>query len=344
MRTLSAIFILAATATVQEAKAQIKAVSQTDGSAVTYASVFKDDGSLAGTTGRDGILSLPKGYAGRVTIQHINYETKEVKTDTLTHSTVLLKPFMHDIPEVSVTAEQPEYVRMTAFVRQYTIVDSIPSVFRESLCDYYIPVKKGKSRMKIRSSRYFMSKDVPENDAVFYELDYPRETGGTLLGRIKKDKRDSILNSLSKGDVRIPDIRGSIFKIRQNRADSTISVSLDSLFTTNDFSFSLFGIRMRCVNRSETETYTFNGHTMPTYKNMLTDSEYLCNYYRFGRLRKEKRFDEFTDIYFLGVSYASKDAAKAASKDRTREPFTMPSGIPPISKPLEEAVSKMKSM
>ena len=60
--------------------AQIRLIDVADGSPVQAASVFVDGGRCVGVSGNDGLLPLPKGYNGMVTVQHINYGSKEFRT------------------------------------------------------------------------------------------------------------------------------------------------------------------------------------------------------------------------------------------------------------------------
>ena len=49
--------------------AQIRLIDVADGSPVQAASVFVDGGRCVGVSGNDGLLPLPKGYNGMVTVQ-----------------------------------------------------------------------------------------------------------------------------------------------------------------------------------------------------------------------------------------------------------------------------------
>lgn len=48
--------------------------------------------------------------------------------------------------------------------------------------------------------------------------------------------------------------------------------------------------------------------------------------------------DMYEELYVTGVRYATKAERKAAMKDKTAEPLVVPADVPPLSKPLEEAV------
>ena len=126
------------------ANAQIRLVDAADGSPVQAASVFVEGGKCVGASGNDGSLPLPKGYNGAVTVQHINYGSREFRADTVSGGTVRLTPYIYNIPEVTAKYERPDYLVITAYVRQYTMSNSIPSDFQEGLYDFYVPIKARK--------------------------------------------------------------------------------------------------------------------------------------------------------------------------------------------------------
>lgn len=72
--------------------AQIKIVDMADSCPVHAASVFISGNRCVGVSGVDGLLPLPKGYKGKVTVNHINYYEKEFLADTVSSGVVMLKP------------------------------------------------------------------------------------------------------------------------------------------------------------------------------------------------------------------------------------------------------------
>lgn len=120
--------------------AQIKIVDMTDSSTVHAASVFISGNRCVGVSGADGLLPLPKGYKGKVTVNHINYYEKQFLADTVSSGVVMLKPRAYAIPEVEAKVGEPDYLVISAYYRRYRFTDSVPTAFREGLYDYYLPI------------------------------------------------------------------------------------------------------------------------------------------------------------------------------------------------------------
>ena len=133
--------------------AQIRLIDGADGSPVQAASVFIDGGKCVGVSDSNGTLPLPKGYTGTVTVQHLNYTGKEFRADTVSNNTVRLTPYTYTIPEVTAKYERPDYMVITAYQRSYMILDSVPSSFSDAVYDYYIPLRHGRIKRKMRSAR-----------------------------------------------------------------------------------------------------------------------------------------------------------------------------------------------
>lgn len=133
--------------------AQIKIVDMTDSSTVHAASVFISGNRCVGVSGADGLLPLPKGYKGKVTVNHINYYEKEFLADTVSSGVVMLEPRAYAIPEVEAKVGEPDYLVISAYYRRYRFTDSVPTAFREGLYDYYLPIGSGRVRCKTRSEK-----------------------------------------------------------------------------------------------------------------------------------------------------------------------------------------------
>lgn len=136
-KTLFSILLLLSSLCVS---AQIKIVDMTDSCTVHAASVFISGNRCVGVSGADGLLPLPKGYKGKVTVNHINYYEKEFLADTVSNGVVMLRPRAYAIPEVEAMVGEPDYLVISAYCRAYIYTDSVPTSFREGLYDYYLPI------------------------------------------------------------------------------------------------------------------------------------------------------------------------------------------------------------
>lgn len=149
-KTLFSFFLLMSALCVS---AQIKIVDMTDSSTVHAASVFISGNRCVGVSGADGLLPLPKGYKGKVTVNHINYYEKEFLADTVSSGVVMLRPRAYAIPEVEAKVGEPDYLVISAYCRAYVFTDSVPTSFREGLYDYYLPIGSGRVKCKTRSEK-----------------------------------------------------------------------------------------------------------------------------------------------------------------------------------------------
>ena len=324
------------------ANAQIRLVDAADGSPVQAASVFVEGGKCVGASGNDGSLPLSREYNGMVTVQHINYGSREFRADTVSGGTVRLTPYIYNIPEVTAKYERPDYLVITAYERSYMIIDSIPSSFCDAVYDYYVPLRHGRVRRKMRSMRNLHKVRSQENSQSEF---YSSPTMIKLKKKTLLDKfRDKgyLADSTASGTVdrgRAGDVKG----VRRDPIGKTLTVYVDSVFANRKRrTVSLFGIKIRFENYKKGETYDTSGTSSPTLKNLVNMYEYLDMYMRPGKKFEMKRCETFEDLYVIGVSYATKNEMKAAMKAEDTEPLVVPPSIPPLSKPLAEAVSRMK--
>ncbi len=323
------------------AKAQIKAVDRADGSPVQYASVFLADGTCIGTSDKSGVLPLPKGYSGMVTIQHINYGSHTFNTDTVKGGTVLMSSYTYSVPEAVCSYARPDYMVISAYARSYQMADSVPASFLEGMYDFYIPMDKGRARRKIRWAREVFRTDLlgDNGDYFLYTNDIPKMNGKTIYGYFKSE---GWLNDSTGSYVIGHGKRGIVAGVKRDTAMKTLEVYYDSIFTADDLKFGFLGLSMRLTDMSMSETY-HAGDSLPRLRDLLRTYKYQCHYDRFhGKKKPEVRVDEFNEVFVTGISYASKQDMKAALKDKTYTRQPIPDGIPPLSQPLTDAIERMK--
>lgn len=327
---------------VMPVNAQIRIVDGTDGCPVQAASVFVDGGKCVGVSGTDGTLPLPKGYKGTVTVQHINYTSHEFRTDTVSNNTVRLTPYTYAIPEVTAKYERPDYLVITAYERSYMITDSVPSSFSDAVFDYYIPLRHGRIRRKALSTRNLHKIRQKENGQSEY---YTSPTMIKLKKRSLLDKfrdkgylDDSIANGIMKRSR-----NGSIQAIKSDTVAKTLTVYTDSAFGGSEGkSYNFFGMKFHFYSYKKSETYDTR-HGTPTLRNLVSMYEYLDMSLNLpGKKFKEVRGQTFEGLYVTGIRHCTKKEMKAAMKAEAQRTVTVPQGIPPLSAPLAEAVSRMK--
>ena len=330
-KTLFSFFLLMSALCVS---AQIKIVDMTDSSTVHAASVFISGNRCVGVSGADGLLPLPNGYKGKVTVNHINYYEKEFLADTVSSGVVMLKPRAYAIPEVEAKVGEPDYLVISAYCRAYVFTDSVPTSFREGLYDYYFPIGSGRVKCKTRSEKKVHTLDDKYGfSRSFFSWRY------MLLENLPKS---DIFTDTASDKVVSRGWKGCVLGLKNDTVNKTFTAYCDSAFAGADsLTINIFGYKIRFMGIKEGEVYSTK-YGQPKLSNLLR--RYCCVNAKGKTPGKNPMtpIDMYEELYVTGVRYATKAERKAAMKDKTAEQLVVPADVPPLSKPLEEAVSQMK--
>lgn len=330
-KTLFSFFLLMSALCVS---AQIKIVDMTDSSTVHAASVFISGNRCVGVSGADGLLPLPKGYKGKVTVNHINYYEKEFLADTVSSGVVMLRPRAYAIPEVEAKVGEPDYLVISAYCRAYVFTDSVPTSFREGLYDYYLPIGSGRVKCKTRSEKKVHTLDDKYGfSRSFFSWRY------MLLENLPKS---DIFTDTASDKVVSRGWKGCVLGLKNDTVNKTFTAYCDSAFAGADsLTINIFGYKIRFMGIKEGEVYSTK-YGQPKLSNLLR--RYCCVNAK-GKTPGKNPMTPiymYEELYVTGVRYATKAERKAAMKDKTAEQLVVPADVPPLSKPLEEAVSQMK--
>lgn len=330
-KTLFSFFLLMSALCVS---AQIKIVDMTDSSTVHAASVFISGNRCVGVSGADGLLPLPKGYKGKVTVNHINYYEKEFLADTVSSGVVMPRPRAYAIPEVEAKVGEPDYLVISAYCRAYVFTDSVPTSFREGLYDYYLPIGSGRVKCKTRSEKKVHTLDDKYGfSRSFFSWRY------MLLENLPKS---DIFTDTASDKVVSRGWKGCVLGLKNDTVNKTFTAYCDSAFAGADsLTINIFGYKIRFMGIKEGEVYSTK-YGQPKLSNLLR--RYCCVNAKGKTPGKNPMtpIDMYEELYVTGVRYATKAERKAAMKDKTAEQLVVPADVPPLSKPLEEAVSQMK--
>lgn len=326
-KTLFSFFLLMSALCVS---AQIKIVDMTDSSTVHAASVFISGNRCVGVSGADGLLPLPKGYKGKVTVNHINYYEKEFLADTVSSGVVMLRPRAYAIPEVEAKVGEPDYLVISAYCRAYVFTDSVPTSFREGLYDYYLPIGSGRVKCKTRSEKKVHTLDDKYGfSRSFFSWRY------MLLENLPKS---DIFTDTASDKVVSRGWKGCVLGLKNDTVNKTFTAYCDSAFAGADsLTINIFGYKIRFMGIKEGEVYSTK-YGQPKLSNLLR--RYCCVNAKGKTPGKNPMtpIDMYEELYVTGVRYATKAERKAAMKDKTAEQLVVPADVPPLSKPLEEAV------
>lgn len=314
--------------------AQIKIVDMADSSPVHAASVFISGNRCVGVSGADGLLPLPKGYKGKVTVNHINYYEKEFLADTVSNGVVMLKPRAYAIPEVEAKVGEPDYLVISAYHRRYIFTDSVPTAFREGVYDYYLPIGRGRVRCKTRSE-----KNVRKEGESCYSSLPLLSWRYMLLDRLPKS---DIVTDTASDKVVSRGWKGSVLGLKNDTVNKTFTAYCDSAYAGADsLTLKFFGYKFRFTGCKEGEVYSTK-YGQPKLSSLLRRYYYLNAKGKAPGKNPMTSIDMYEELYVTGVRYATKAERKAAMKDKTAEPLVVPADVPPLSKPLIEAVSQIK--
>ena len=262
-KTLFSFFLLMSALCVS---AQIKIVDMTDSSTVHAASVFISGNRCVGVSGADGLLPLPKGYKGKVTVNHINYYEKEFLADTVSSGVVMLRPRAYAIPEVEAKVGEPDYLVISAYCRAYVFTDSVPTSFREGLYDYYLPIGSGRVKCKTRSEKKVHTLDDKYGfSRSFFSWRY------MLLENLPKS---DIFTDTASDKVVSRGWKGCVLGLKNDTVNKTFTAYCDSAFAGADsLTINIFGYKIRFMGIKEGEVYSTK-YGQPKLSNLLR--RYCC--------------------------------------------------------------------
>lgn len=262
-KTLFSILLLLSSLCVS---AQIKIVDMTDSSTVHAASVFISGNRCVGVSGADGLLPLPKGYKGKVTVNHINYYEKVFLADTVSSGVVMLRPRAYAIPEVEAKVGEPDYLVISAYCRAYVFTDSVPTSFREGLYDYYLPIGSGRVKCKTRSEKKVHTLDDKYGfSRSFFSWRY------MLLENLPKS---DIFTDTASDKVVSRGWKGCVLGLKNDTVNKTFTAYCDSAFAGADsLTINIFGYKIRFMGIKEGEVYSTK-YGQPKLSNLLR--RYCC--------------------------------------------------------------------
>ena len=308
-KTLFSILLLLSSLCVS---AQIKIVDMTDSSTVHAASVFISGNRCVGVSGADGLLPLPKGYKGKVTVNHINYYEKEFLADTVSSGVVMLKPRAYAIPEVEAMVGEPDYLVISAYCRAYIYTDSVPTSFREGLYDYYLPIGsvgseehpslssllerligKGRVRCKTRSE-----KNVRKEGESYYSSLPLLSWYYMLLDRLPKS---DIVTDKASDKVVSHGWKGSVLGLKNDTVNKTFTAYCDSAYTGADsLTVKFFGYKVRFIGCKEGEVYSTK-YGKPKLSSLLRRYYYLNAKGKAPGKNPMTPIDRYEELYVTGV-------------------------------------------
>ena len=166
------------------AKAQFKIVDEQDGKPVAGAYVFSSAGNLLCISDADGNIQK---LDGTVTVSNLSYEPMTVDAAKTT-GIVYMRQKAYTLPEV--TVGNAAYVKLSGAFRDICRNDGKTILYREGLMDFYIDMKSGKIKRRVRACRQYEAQGLRK--IVNFKIAILGMAQSTDLSRIKYIKRDTI--------------------------------------------------------------------------------------------------------------------------------------------------------
>lgn len=315
-------------------KAQIYLVDEDTNEAVNAASIFNNEtGKLIGLTNEKGALPAEALKIKNLTVQHINYGSKQISAADIVNDTILIKALTFNIPGITVNKDQKMILRMKAYTRSYSFVDNQPVAISEGIRNLYFKNSDEEKNPKIKtvSERAFVDREYYDSQSMWIQAiadpDYPmffKIKNYALYDTLKNDRKLSVYDKKGKRFV---------VYMKEDAKNQTCEIVTDSGFVEAPFNMPLF--RLSFTNLYINEKY-----------NIKNGSPKLANLLSFTRmmrivLNKSKRFVDLVDEYYpMEFEYITKEKMTEERKDKSTKPFARPENMPGLNPLMEKAIKK----
>ena len=300
-------------------KAQFRIVNEQDGKPVSGAYVFSSKGTLLCISDADGNV---KQQEGMVTISNLAYEPLTVDA-AKEKGTVCMKPKAYTLPEVAV--DKAEYVKLSGAFRDICRNNGKTILYREGLADFYINIKPGKAKRRVRACRQY---ELPTlRRLINFNVAILGEARSFDISRIRFIKCDSV--SGTSGD-------STFYKshYRGTSADSAI-IYLNS-HREGVYRFIIDGTKYNrpasLLLNVKTQLFDWTLSSLKHSWSSLLSYRRVYNYdYRPLPTKAPIAAEEINDFVTTDVKTMTKEEAKAEMKDHSEtDQFTLPDCLPAI--------------
>lgn len=315
--------------------AQVLIKDQDTGETIPFVHIFDSDGYLGavsdinGQIAQEDILRLTQSAESILNIQHIAYETREIIPSVLADSKeILLTERSLALDEIIVTPQidSYDYVRLRTFFRSYVLQDNEPLYYVDGIVSYYIPRKKGKTRIALEQHRIFHNKQLDaKNRLNNFFVNVSNKPGlPEQIDALSELNRKYNLRNYENGQYIVR--KDSIVGYVHRKAETGQAIAhIDRLAPDSVKSFKLGSLRIE-KNRG----YGSTQYTSSCEKNSLGAKDIISakEFYstQFAHIKKELsvEIETLKEIYVLDKSFIMKD-------DVSKIEFVKSHRIPAIS-------------
>lgn len=300
-------------------RAQIKIIDEQDGKPIAGAYVFSSDNHLLCMSDADGNI---KPLDGNVTISVMSYEPKTIDASKV-KGVVHLKQKPYTLHEV--TVHRAEYVKLSGVFRDICRNNGKTILYREGISDFYINMKTGKIRRRVRACRQYEHPKL--RSLVNFNIAILGHAESTNLANIKYLKRDTV--SSVRGDTTF--YKSNYHGISSDDAIMYIDTHQEGVYR-HVIDNNKFRLKLNPMLDIKTDlcdwTYSSEKGTWST----LLSFRKIWNYeYRKLPIKKPIAAEELSDYVVTGVQTLSKEEATAELKNKSEtSDFILPDCLPYI--------------
>ena len=282
---------------------------------IPFANIFSNDGNLVGLSDINGALSKTKLLKNnnQLTIQHVSYENCLISSELLEKKdTLKMNKRQNLLPEVTAIPENKkvyDYIVITGYYRCYQLEDSITKYYKDGIVEFYIP-KKGKNIKRIvLNSRYFLNKELIEQQKT---RKFMVNINGTVIPYLDQG---SILDELGK-QYTTKEYQGAKLILRSDsvvgtlRPDSSrglINIYVDLIAPQKEEIHNLFNYTSRITNINISENYWSGEISSFSKSDLESKKEYRKLFFKHKKDKSETAIDIISELYIVDKKYVSKE-------------------------------------
>lgn len=263
--------------------------------------VIGSSGRIIAVSDNNGQINLDKiknTSLTKLVLHHISYESLPIsKTDLLSEKDLYLVSKTTYLKEFAVSDEEPLYFKLTGFYRVYQTKSDVPYYYTDGIINYYIPMKKNKSNVKITLDEYrsFINPELKDDFAEspgiiqvgFGETNYP------YISKYLFENKEEVRKNL----IFIEE--DTVGSINRNTENNTLTANIDLVAPDSVKKFNLFGYQMRMLEDNITESYQDSIH----FKNLRSQQVNRKLQIWHKKVLDTNFVDVFTEFYVTETSY-----------------------------------------
>lgn len=289
------------------------------GRGIPFANIISSDGKLVGLSNINGninknkILKSLKEKSNKLIIQHLSYNNYNISVESFKDAdTLKMNKRQNLLPEVTAIPENKkvyDYIVITGYYRCYQLEDSITKYYKDGIVEFYIP-KKGKNIKRIvLNSRYFLNKELIEQQKT---RKFMVNINGTVIPNLNQG---SILDELGK-QYTTKEYQGAKLILRSDsvvgtlRPDSSrglINIYVDLIAPQNEEIHNLFNYTSRITNINISENYWSGEISSFSKSDLESKKEYRKLFFKHKKDKSETAIDIISELYIVDKKYVSKE-------------------------------------